>query len=88
VTRVLAVATVLLALMVLAPAVALAREETRRVCARAATVRDTPRGFAIARLYRRDRVTVVRRSGVRGWVPIRTRSGLPGWILTRSLCRG
>lgn len=61
---------------------------TRRICTKSATVRDTPRGFAIARLYRRQKVTVVRASGAKGWTPIRTTNGLPGWILTRSLCRG
>ena len=61
---------------------------TRRVCAKSAIVRDTPGGFAIARLYRRQKVTVVRASGAKGWTPIRTTGGLPGWILTRSLCRG
>ena len=63
-------------------------QSTRKVCERTAIVRDTPRGFAIARLFRGDRVEVVRRSATRGWVPIRTRSGLPGWILKKSLCRG
>jgi hypothetical protein len=82
-----AVLLVLAALVAAVPAAALAAE-SRKVCARAATLRDTPRGFAIARLYRDDRVTVVRRSATRGWVPVRTRSGLPGWILRRSLCRG
>jgi len=61
---------------------------TRRVCAKSAIVRDTPRGFAIARLYRRQKVIVVRASATRGWTPIRTSGGLPGWILTESLCRG
>lgn len=85
------VALVLLTVSVLVialPAVASARTETRKICVRAATLRDTPRGFAIGRLYRNDRVQVVRRSGTRGWVPVRTSSGLPGWILSRSLCRG
>ena len=85
------VAVVLLTLsvfMVALPAAASARTETRKVCVRAATLRDTPRGFAIARLYRNEKVEVVRRSAMRGWVPVRTRSGLPGWILSRSLCRG
>ena len=61
---------------------------TRRVCARVATVYDTPRGFAIARLYRREKVRVVRASGIKGWTPISITGGLPGWILTRNLCRG
>jgi hypothetical protein len=89
VIRVLAVVTILGVLAALAvPAAAIARGQERKVCVRTATLRDTPRGFAIARLYRNDRVTVVRRSATRGWVPVRTSSGLPGWILRRSLCRG
>ena len=61
---------------------------TRRVCAKSAIVRDTPRGFAIARVYRGQRVRVVRASGAPGWTPIRTSLGLPGWILSSRLCRG
>ena len=68
------------------PAAASAAE--RRICTRSATVYDTPRGFAIARLYRRQRVRVLGRSSTRGWSRIETRNGLPGWILSRSLCRG
>lgn len=60
---------------------------TRRVCARAANVYDTPRGFVIARVYRRDRVRVVGRSATRGWSRIELRGGLPGWIPNRRLCR-
>ncbi len=87
--RVLAALTLITGILLAAvPAAAHARAQEREVCARAATVRDTPHGFAIARLYRGDRVSVVRRSATRGWVPVRTRSGLPGWILRRSLCRG
>jgi hypothetical protein len=85
----LAVLLLTLSVLVLAlPEPASARTETRTVCVRAATLRDTPRGFAIGRLYRNEKVEVVRRSATRGWVPVRTRSGLPGWILARSLCRG
>ncbi len=81
------IVVLLMALLVLSlPAAAGAA--TRRVCAKVATVRDTPRGFAIARLYRRQTVVVVRASAERGWTPIRTPNGLPGWILSRSLCRG
>jgi hypothetical protein len=65
-----------------------ASAQTRRICTKSATLRDSPRGFAIARLYRRQRVHVVRRSAEKGWTPVRTTNGLPGWILTRSLCRG
>jgi hypothetical protein len=85
----LAILLLTLSVLVLAlPEPASARTETRKVCVRAATLRDTPRGFAIGRLYRNEKVEVVRRSATRGWVPVRTRSGLPGWILARSLCRG
>lgn len=88
-SRVAVVTFLIVSLAVLSvPASAAARTETRKVCVRAATLRDTPRGFAIARLFRNERVEVVRRSATRGWVPVRTRRGLPGWILTRSLCRG
>jgi hypothetical protein len=87
VTRMLVV-LILMTGAVLAAVPVAAQAQERRVCARAATLRDTPRGFAIGRLYRGDRVTVVRRSATRGWVPVRTRAGLPGWILRRSLCRG
>lgn len=63
-----------------------AQARTKKVCSRTATVRDTPRGFAIARLARGQKVKVVAKSGTKGWSPIRTTNGLPGWILTRSLC--
>ena len=87
--RMIAVVLLSVSVLVIAlPAAASARSETRKVCVRAATLRDTPRGFAIGRLYRNEKVEVVRRSGTRGWVPVRTSSGLPGWILSRSLCRG
>ena len=78
---------VFLALLVLVPPSA-AHARTLRVCSTSATLRDTPRGFVVARLFRRDTVTVLRRSAERGWTNVRTRSGLPGWMLTRSLCRG
>lgn len=74
------------ALSLVLPAAASAAE--RRVCTRTATVYDTPRGFAIARLYRRQRVRVLGRSSARGWSRIETRNGLPGWMLTRGLCHG
>jgi hypothetical protein len=82
--RVLAAAMVMLFLLTLSVP---AEAATRRICTRSATVYDTPRGFAIARLYRRERVNVVGRSATRGWTRIETRGGLPGWILSRSLCR-
>jgi uncharacterized protein YgiM (DUF1202 family) len=85
-TAVLVVVATLLAAGVVASAAHAA--STRKVCARVATIRDTPRGFVIARLYRGQTVRVERRSGEPGWTIVTTRRGLPGWILTRSLCRG
>ena len=83
-TAVVLVGLTLLLLML--PSAAQAR--TIRICAERATLHDTPRGFVVARLFRRDRVLVLRRSAERGWTNVRIRSGVPGWILTRSLCRG
>jgi hypothetical protein len=81
------IAAVVLALVALSlPAAAEARSARKKICAHSATLRDTPRGFVIARLSRGQRVVVVRRSGARGWVPVRTSTGLPGWVLRRSLC--
>jgi len=85
-TRALLAAMVIAVLLLALPAASHAAE--RRICARVATVYDTPRGFAIARLYRRQRVRVAGRSAARGWTRIETTSGLPGWILSQSLCRG
>jgi uncharacterized protein YgiM (DUF1202 family) len=70
----------------LAPA-AQAQSRSKKVCSRTATVRDTPRGFVIARLSRGQKVVVAARSGTKGWIPVRTSGGVPGWILTRSLCK-
>jgi len=87
-TRVLVAALCLAAVSaVLVLPAAPAEARTKRVCAKTATLRDTPRGFVIARLYRGQRVVVVRRSATRGWLNVRPRGGLPGWILARSLCR-
>ncbi len=87
-TRLAAVALCLAAVsVVLVLPAAPAAAATTRVCARTATLRDTPRGFVIARLYRGQRVVVVRRSAARGWLNVRPATGLPGWILARSLCR-
>ncbi len=82
----LALLVAMIILSALLPAAAEAA--SRRVCAKSAIVRDTPRGFAIARVYRNQRLRIVRVSGERGWTPVSTAGGLPGWILTRSLCRG
>lgn len=64
-----------------------AQSRSKKVCSRSATVRDTPKGFVIARLSKGQKVVIIRPSAAKGWANIRTKSGLPGWILTRSLCK-
>ena len=78
----------MLILAVLASAAASAEAaSTRRLCARVATLRDSPEGFVIGRLYRPQRLRLERRSANRRWALVRTRAGLVGWIPHRSLCR-
>ncbi len=60
---------------------------TRRLCAKSATLRDSPEGFIIGWLYRPQRLRVHRRSANRRWALVVTRSGVVGWIRSRSLCR-
>jgi hypothetical protein len=83
--RALVVVLVLLLLMASAPTADAA--STRRLCARAVVLRDSPEGFVIGRLYRPQRLRYVRRSANRRWALVRTRTGLAGWIPYRSLCR-
>ena len=86
--RVTVTLALLVAVLVTAAVAAPAADASarKRICARSATLRDTPRGFAIARLARGQKVVVLRRSAARGWSNVRTASGLPGWVLSRSLC--
>lgn len=86
-TFVIAAAAMLAVLAATAVSAPPAEAASKRVCARTASVRDTPRGFVIARLRRGQRVVVVRRSAARGWTHVRTPSGLPGWVLNTSLCK-
>ena len=87
-TRPRLIAAMLLALLVLSLPPAPAEAATRmRVCKSTATLRDSPKGFVIARLQRGDRVAIVRRSAKKGWSTVSTSGGLSGWILSRSLCR-
>jgi hypothetical protein len=79
---------VLLMLLVTLALAAPAAASTRRLCARSATLRDSPEGFVIGRLYRPQRLRYVRRSANRRWALVRTHAGLAGWIPYRSLCRG
>ncbi len=53
---------------------------TRRLCAKSATLRDSPEGFIIGWLYRPQRLRVERRSANRRWTLVVTRSGVVGWI--------
>jgi len=73
--------------MLTAIAVPAHAESSRRLCARSATLRDSPEGFVIGRLYRPQRLRYVRRSANRRWALVRTRTGLAGWIPYGSLCR-
>ena len=79
---------VLLMLLVTLALAAPAAAATRRLCARSATLRDSPEGFVIARLYRPQRLRYHRRSANRRWALVSTRAGVAGWIPYRSLCRG
>jgi hypothetical protein len=82
--RVVVLALMLLLLM----ASTVQASSTRRLCAHSATLRDSPEGFVIGRLYRPQRLRYIRRSANRRWALVRTRAGLAGWITYRSLCHG
>jgi hypothetical protein len=58
-----------------------------RVCAKRAVVVDSPRGFTVGYVYRRDRVRVVRWSANRRWARIVTPTELRGWTRRTTLCR-
>ena len=78
----------ILTALLLASVVATAEAaSTRRLCAKVATLRDSPEGFVIGRLYRPQRLRQQRRSANRRWALVATRAGVTGWILDRSLCR-
>jgi len=74
---------ILVTLLLAAPAAA----STRRLCARSASLRDSPEGFVIGRLYRPQRLRYIRRSANRRWALVRTPAAVAGWIPYRSLCR-
>jgi hypothetical protein len=57
-----------------------------QVCAKRAVVRDSPGGFTVGYLYRRDRVRVVRLSANRRWARIVTPTELRGWTRNKVLC--
>lgn len=83
--------TALLLALVLTATVATTAEArtTRSLCARTAVLLDSPPpdGFVIARLHRRQRFELLRRSANRRWALVVTRNGTVGWIRARSLCR-
>lgn len=60
---------------------------TRKLCAVRANLYDSPGGLVVGRLYRPQRVTVLRRSANRRWAHVRTPTGLRGWLLAGALCR-
>jgi hypothetical protein len=84
--RVATLALVLVLLVTLTPTDP-AAASTRRLCARVAALRDSPKGFVIARLRRPQTLRYVRRSADRRYALVRTKTGLVGWIGARSLCR-
>lgn len=61
--------------------------ERRRVCVARTVVVESPNGFTVGYLYRRDRVTLLRRSANRRWARIVTPNELRGWVRATSLCR-
>jgi hypothetical protein len=58
-----------------------------RICARKVSVRNTPSGFTVGYLFRRDRILVSRRSANRRWLRIVTPTELRGWIPASARCR-
>jgi hypothetical protein len=84
VRRMVVLALIALTVIALLPQAAAAA----RLCSRTATLRDTPRGFVVARLYAPQTLNVVRRAAGGRWTRVRARNGVTGWITTRSLCRG
>jgi len=61
---------------------------TRQLCARTAVLRDSPKGFVIARLNRPQGLRLQRHSADRRWaLVVVIRAGTVGWLPARSLCR-
>ena len=60
---------------------------TRKLCSARANLYDSPGGLVVGRLYRPQRVVVLRRSANRRWVHVRTRTRLRGWLTAGALCR-
>jgi hypothetical protein len=78
-----------LPLALLAATIALAPTDVAlaaQVCAKRAVVQDSPGGFTVGYVYRRDRVRVVRRSANGRWARIVTPTELRGWMRRKALC--
>ena len=86
-TRRTLVIVIVAAALTASAAAAAEGSSTRRLCAKSATLRDSPEGFIIGWLYRPQRLRVERRSADRRWTLVVTRSGVVGSIRSRSLCR-
>lgn len=75
------------------PAAAAAKKPvTRSLCVDKVTVRDSPRGFAVAHLARPQKLLVVSRektSSGATWALVRSKADdVSGWIPEGALCRG
>jgi hypothetical protein len=56
------------------------------VCARKATMYESPGGAAVAVVWRGDRVVVLRRGAGGSWWRVRARFGTRGWIRASAVC--
>ena len=82
--------TALLLVLALTPTIATPAQAavSRRLCAPTAVVRDSPKGFVIARLRRPQRLQVQRHSADRRWaLVVVAREGIVGWLPAASVCR-
>lgn len=57
-----------------------------RVCRGTVAVLQAPGGYAIAYVYRGNRVRLIRTSPSRRWALLSTRGDLRGWVPRRALC--
>ena len=76
----------LLSLLLVHAGAAGAAGPARRLWSPRANLYDTPQGVVIGRLYRPERVHVLRRSANRRWANVRA-AGRSGWLLVSKLCR-
>jgi hypothetical protein len=69
-----------------APAAASAAP-TREICTDKVSVFDAPGGFAIAYLYRPQKLRVISTARRRTWSLVRFDAGPRGWIPTSKICK-